>query len=204
MTAIERGKYIVIEGSDEFDKATQAQMLVARLTEHGIASHYVHEPWELPSQYPRLSHSALTELLRLTAYRVDLFNNEIEPGLAAGEIVVADGNWLSSVARQGIARELGVATVRELTRAHLPGAYLNPRFLALISTPNRLQTSTPDDSMQKIRQAYDTLGSTVSLRQKENGSFVQTFSYISAAGSDTDIHTRIVEKLVDTHAIPKI
>ncbi len=176
-TMSERGKYIVIEGADSIHKVKQARMLVDQLNDHDIASRYVHEPWSLPSQNPAFSKNALAELLRLTAYRAELFEEKIEPGLTAGEIVVADGNWLSSLARQGVAQNLGVTIVRELTRLCLPDDYAHPDFLALLYGAE----TTRDEKVQK---SYDALVSSN-----------QAFSYISTDGSYEEIHNRIVSKL---------
>ncbi len=181
----ERGNYIVIEGLG--DTTTQAKLLADHLTIDGVVSHFVHEAAQLETPCPRMSQSAVAELLRLTAYRLDLYNQEIAPVLGRGEMVVADGNWRSSLLRQGIARRLGEALVHQTTREYLPREYVEPKFTVVLYEPNQL----PFTEFNQI----------IPVSQKIKGTLVQTGAYVLAAGSDEAVHDRIMQKLKRTRVI---
>lgn len=136
----ERGKYIVIEGPDGTGKTTQAQLLVDTFSHMDLPSRYVHEPGEtaIGKEIEKilkdrtLGRTAMTDLLLFTVNRRELYEQVIQPELDKGTTIVADRNWLSSIAYQGYAAELGEETVRTVTKTYLPDEYLYPDFTALL------------------------------------------------------------------------
>jgi hypothetical protein len=166
--------YIVIEGSDA--KTNQAKMLVDHLHTSRVKSLYVHEPSVLPNHDPasRLSQAAQAELLELTAYRLNLYHETIKPALDRGEIVVADGNWQSSIMR------LGSAVVHATTHMQLPVEYRQPRFTAVLYDPD---------------QPLEELNQMIPPDHKINGRLTQTSGYIPTSGDANAVRGRIVQKL---------
>lgn len=101
-----RGKYIVIEGLDGSGKSTQHQRLLAHFGPKAIG---VREPGGSPMSeairnlvkdggVPRASR---TNNYLFAAARVELVDHTIRPALEKGQHVLADRNWLSSIAYQG-------------------------------------------------------------------------------------------------------
>ncbi len=108
MTPI-RGRLVALEGIDGCGKSTQAHRLVAALIELGHGAVTFREPGD--SEFGRELRRVFVEgrditpeeemRLFLEDRRIDVRDN-IEPALAAGQHVVMDRYYLSSVAYQGV------------------------------------------------------------------------------------------------------
>ena len=117
-----RGKFITFEGLEGCGKSTQVKLLAERLTQAGHRVRVLREPGGTPIGEEirhTLKHSehnaAMTpeaELLLMNASRAQLVREVIRPALAAGEIVVCDRFYDSTIAYQGYGRELNLAMVQ--------------------------------------------------------------------------------------------
>lgn len=120
-----RGKFITFEGLDGTGKSTQMRRLAAVLRE---AEHKVVETRE-PGGTPTAERmrkvlldsgtaglAPLAEMALMFASRAQHISEVIEPGLAAGKIVLCDRFTDSTEAYQGGGRRLGSEAVRELHR----------------------------------------------------------------------------------------
>lgn len=212
---MDRGKYLVLEGSDGIGKTTQAEMLNERLNREGIKSEYLHEPGgtDLGLEIERITKSkeigrtAMSDLLLFTASRIESYKNIIEPTINEGGWIVADRNWLSTVAYQGHADELGKTVVRDMTKAVLPDDYVYPDFTFLVHASeehrakllNARGTSSkdffetkPDDFQAKIIEGYSQLDSTyVKFSHKVGRHSVQSAIHLSIEGDIDEAHERI-------------
>ena len=118
------GLFISFEGSEGSGKSTQIVRLAGRLGELGHKVRVVREPGGTPvSEEIRhlLKHSnanhAMTpeaELLLMNASRAQLVRETIRPGLAAGEIILADRYYDSTTAYQGYGRGLPLDFVKSV------------------------------------------------------------------------------------------
>lgn len=101
------GKFIVFEGIDGAGKSTQIALLRDALAKMGYAVHLTAEPTDLDTG--KMLRAALSgKCERSAAEMATLFtldriahNKEIEKALAAGEIVICDRYYYSSLAYQG-------------------------------------------------------------------------------------------------------
>jgi dTMP kinase len=214
----EQGKYFVIEGPDGTGKTTQAHLLVEALERRGIKSRYVHEPGETLMGLEleriikdhRLTRDPKTDLLLFTANRLEVYAQVIKPALENGETVVADRNWLSSVAYQGVACGMGAAKVRNETRRWLPDEYMDPTFTTLLYVPEdrhrKMLTgrgtsekdyfeSKPGDFQQLLREGYEVAGHMVAKRHHVKGRSIPASAHIAAGGSIEEVHDLIIRKL---------
>jgi dTMP kinase len=205
------GKYIVIEGPDGTGKTTQAKLLAETLQKQGYAARYVHEPGETPMglelekiiKNRKLARDPQTDLLLFTANRLEVYRQIIRPALDAGETIVADRNWLSSVAYQGIAGGLGAEKIHAESKKWLPKQYMQPAFTALLYVPSNQHRqmltkrgtseadyfeSKPDKFQQDLLRGYEAAEHLMA----ESG---QACKRISAGGSIADVHGRITEAL---------
>jgi len=117
-----KGLFITFEGTEGCGKSTQVKLLVERLTGQGRTVRMLREPGGTPIGEEirhTLKHSpvngAMTseaELLLMNASRAQLVREVIRPALAAGEIIVCDRFYDSTVAYQGYGRGLDLAQVR--------------------------------------------------------------------------------------------
>lgn len=121
---MQRGCFITFEGTEGGGKSTQIQRLAARLTAAGWRVRTLREPGGTPIGEEirhTLKHShanaAMTpeaELLLMNASRAQLVREVIRPALTAGEIVLSDRFYDSTVAYQGYGRGLHLTQVRDV------------------------------------------------------------------------------------------
>ncbi len=130
-----QGVLIVFEGIDGCGKSTQAKLFTDRLTREGLEHRFVREPGTTPiaeSVREILLHATTTalspetELFLYLAARADLYRQEVLPALAAGQIVVSDRCFWSTVAYQGA----GLSWVRNdrASSASSPRAAASPTW----------------------------------------------------------------------------
>ena len=120
-----RGKFITFEGGEGGGKSTQAARMAGYLRGKGLEVLETREPGGTPEsealrdllvQGDPDRWSALSELLLITAARVEHVNRLIEPALAEGNWVICDRFADSTLAYQGIAGELGLELVEQLQK----------------------------------------------------------------------------------------
>jgi dTMP kinase len=118
-----RGNFITFEGGEGGGKSTQAARMAGYLRSKGLDVLETREPGGTPEsealrdllvQGDPDRWSALSELLLITAARVEHVNRLIEPALAQGRWVICDRFADSTLAYQGIAGELGLELVEQL------------------------------------------------------------------------------------------
>jgi dTMP kinase len=115
------GLFITFEGTEGGGKSTQIQRLAERLRQLGRSVRVVREPGGTPIGEEirhTLKHSeanrAMTpeaELLLMNASRAQLVREIIRPALAAGEVVLCDRFYDSTIAYQGHGRGLDLGRV---------------------------------------------------------------------------------------------
>jgi len=118
------GRFITFEGTEGGGKSTQINLLAARLRESGMTVRTLREPGGTPIGEEirhTLQHSAQNqamtaeaELLLMNASRAQLVREIIRPALRAGEIVLCDRFYDSTIAYQGYGRGLDLETVRRV------------------------------------------------------------------------------------------
>jgi dTMP kinase len=117
-----RGRFITFEGTEGSGKSTQIALLTQRLRKMGHTVRVLREPGATPIGEEirhTLKHSTAnaamtpeTELLLMNASRAQLVREIIRPALAAGEIVLCDRYYDSTIAYQGYGRRLDLKMVR--------------------------------------------------------------------------------------------
>jgi len=120
-----RGKFITFEGLDGTGKSTQMRKLAAVLRAAGHKVVETREPGGTPTAEKIRKVlldsgtdglAPLAEMALMFASRAQHIAEVIEPGLAAGAIVLCDRFTDSTEAYQGSGRRLGSAAVRDLHR----------------------------------------------------------------------------------------
>jgi dTMP kinase len=118
-----RGVFITFEGGDGSGKSTQASLLASRLWAAGYSVLHTREPGGtdvgLEIRELVLHHNGQivprAEALLYAADRAHHIATVVRPALEAGTIVLQDRYLDSSVAYQGVGRELDAAEIRELS-----------------------------------------------------------------------------------------
>jgi dTMP kinase len=120
-----RGKFITFEGLDGSGKSTQMRKLAAALRASGHKVIETREPGGTPTAEKIRKVvldsgtdglAPMAEMALMFASRAQHIAEVIEPGLAAGAIVLCDRFTDSTEAYQGSGRKLGSEPVRELHR----------------------------------------------------------------------------------------
>ena len=131
--------FVTFEGIDGSGKTTQAELLAAALADEGRAVVATREPGgtELGERIRAilLDGTPVTpwaEAALFAAARAELVERVVYPALREGGDVVCDRYIDSSLAYQGIARDLGVERVLELNLQATRGLLPDRTFLVLI------------------------------------------------------------------------
>jgi len=163
-----RGKFITFEGLDGTGKSTQMRKLGAVLREAGHKVIETREPGGTPTaekirkvllDSETAGLAPLAEMALMFASRAQHIVEVIEPGLAAGAIVLCDRFTDSTEAYQGSGRKLGSEPVRELHRV-LCGD-LQPDLTILMD-------SNPHASVSRARRRNRRTSKTSSRSHDEN------------------------------------
>ena len=119
-----KGLFITFEGTEGCGKSTQVSLLAERLRGMGLLVRTIREPGGTPIgeeirhtlKHSHQNHSMTSEaeLLLMNASRAQLVREVIRPALAAGEIVVCDRFYDSTIAYQGYGRKLNLTMVRQV------------------------------------------------------------------------------------------
>jgi dTMP kinase len=119
-----KGLFITFEGTEGCGKSTQVSLLAERLRNMGLLVRTIREPGGTPIgeeirhtlKHSHQNHSMTSEaeLLLMNASRAQLVREVIRPALAAGEIVLCDRFYDSTIAYQGYGRDLNLAMVRQV------------------------------------------------------------------------------------------
>lgn len=155
-----RGKYIVIEGHDGTGKSAQRDLLSQRLGGLGITVAHTLEPGGTPIgdilrttlKDGSLERQPATNLLLLTANRLELWTQFIKPKLEQGIWVISDRLWWSCVAYQGFGEGLTADTVIATTKNFAGEQYMQPDVgivLSLNDEQERQRRTAQSADMQK-------------------------------------------------------
>ena len=139
--------FVTFEGLDGSGKSTQAELLRARLEADGLEVVSTREPGGtvLGEQLRDLvlhgdDVSPWAEALLYAAARAQHVDEVIRPALERGAAVICDRYLDSSVAYQGVGRELGLERVLDLNLAAVGGLLPDRTFLlALDATRTALE-----------------------------------------------------------------
>ena len=143
-----RGKFITFEGGEGGGKSTQAARMAGYLRGKGLEVLETREPGGTPEsealrdllvQGDPDRWSALSELLLITAARIEHVNRLIEPALDEGKWVICDRFADSTLAYQGIAGELGLDLVLQLQQLAVGATTPDVTFLLDVRAEAGLQ-----------------------------------------------------------------
>ena len=178
MSAVARGRFVVLEGSDGCGKSTQAARLVRALGARGHDVEATFEPGatELGRSLRsvllggELAPTARAEALLMAADRAQHVDTVIRPALDEGTWVVSDRFVGSSLAYQGGARGLGVDAVAAVNAFATAG--LQPDLVVLLAAPAAVLAARRQGPADRIEgegeaflaavvDAYDRLAATL-------------------------------------------
>jgi dTMP kinase len=201
---VTRGLFITFEGVEGSGKTTQAELLgQAMATRDAVV---VREPGgtELGERmrevllFGAMTIDAEAEMYLFMAARAQLVREVIEPGLAAGQVVIADRYHDSTLAYQGGGR--GLST-------HWPPSFPKPDLTFLLELPveggrarqvvagkkaDRVE-SEPSDFHERVAASY------AKLADAEPHRYVR----IDASGSRERVHALVMDRVERALAAPR-
>jgi dTMP kinase len=183
------GLFITFEGTEGGGKSTQITRLAERLTGLNLKVRSLREPGGTPIGEEirhTLKHSdanhamtAEAELLLMNASRAQLVREIIRPALAAGEIVLCDRFYDSTVAYQGYGRQLDLPRVRSVIQfavgEAIPNLTLLLRVPIEVSEARRVARGAAErdrfeeadqEFFRRVEQGYDAIASREPQRVK--------------------------------------
>lgn len=205
-----KGTFIVFEGGEGIGKSTQAKLLKAWLEQEGETVVLTREPGgsDLGIEIRKilLSHSTgeispRAEALLYAADRAHHVFSVIRPALAAGEVVIGDRYFDSSIAYQGAGRILEPGEVARISRWATESLF--PTLTIIIDLPaeiglGRLKSkdrleSQPIDFHERVRQEFLQLA----LLDPER------YFIVDGSKSIEDIHTEIISRVSEIAALKR-
>ena len=138
-----KGLFITFEGTEGSGKSTHIQLLAERLRAAGRIVRVLREPGGTPIgeevrhtlKHSKQNHAmtAEAELLLMNASRAQLVREVIRPALAAGDLVLCDRFYDSTIAYQGYGRQLDLHVVRTIIEFAVGAT--RPSLTFLLSVP---------------------------------------------------------------------
>ena len=138
-----KGLFITFEGTEGSGKSTHIQLLAERLRAAGRIVRVLREPGGTPIgeevrhtlKHSQQNHAmtAEAELLLMNASRAQLVRETIRPALAAGDLVLCDRFYDSTIAYQGYGRQLDLNVVRTIIEFAVGAT--RPSLTFLLSVP---------------------------------------------------------------------
>jgi dTMP kinase len=201
-----QGRLITFEGAEACGKSTQCRLLAEWFRRSGQIVRELREPGGTPLG-EKLRHilkydadvrgmSPESELMLMNASRAELVQMLIRPALAAGEIVICDRFYDSTIAYQGFGRQMNLEQVRNIIA--LAVGETKPDLTLWLNVPaetaeGRLSLrqssegvsdrfeSEQDAFFHRVREGYRLLAAAEPERVVE----------IDGVGSPEDVHLRV-------------
>ncbi|MCB0863328.1 MAG: dTMP kinase [Solirubrobacterales bacterium] len=190
--------FITLEGVDGSGKTTQAAMLAEAL---GASAMTLREPGGTDAAErirqlladPETPLDPVAELMLFCAARADLVSRVIRPALEIGRTVICDRFTDSTIAYQGVARDLGIVRVRELSEVATGGLTPDLTLWLKIDPAFGLDRAESDDRFEaegvrfqeRVAEAYEDIA------RREPHRLIP----IDATGSPEEVHRLILAEV---------
>ncbi|MDR1970254.1 MAG: dTMP kinase [Candidatus Nomurabacteria bacterium] len=213
-----KGRYIVIEGQDGTGKTTQVNLLAEYFRAQGQKVTLVNESAKNNSGL--LSTDALinvflnrdfeldplTNVLVITAVRLEIWKKIILPTLEQGGIVFSTRNWFSTLAYQHFGQGVDRETVEQITRKFLPERYVHPDFSVILTLSDegrlkRIKTRNNDSSSDAFESQPDDFQTRVNTGYLEIAKLYD-IDIIDASGAIDEILIKI-KAMLETACPPQ-
>jgi dTMP kinase len=190
--------FVVLEGGEGSGKSTQASRLASWMAEQGHEVVSTFEPGDskLGAQMrDLLLHGegpldARSELLLMLADRAQHVAEVIRPALARGAVVISDRYSPSTLAYQGVGRDLGVAAVEQMDSVATGG--LQPDVVVVLDVPDDLAEARVATVRDRLERAGDDFHARVRAAYRDLAA-ERGWQVVDGSGEPDDVEVRVRE-----------
>ncbi len=196
-----RGRFIVVEGADGAGKSTQSQLLADHLD-----AVLTREPGgtaigeEMRHIFLHADLSPRAEALLVAAARAQHVAEVVEPTLASGRHIVCDRYVLSSLAYQGVGRELGIDDVAALSTFATAG--LCADLTVILDVPDEVNDARRSTGADRFEEAESGFHQRVRAAYRALADRDPTWVIVDGVGAAADVHRRIAGVVSGRLALP--
>ncbi len=197
--------YILIEGGEGTGKTTQMRLLAESLKNAGLPTLMTHEPGgtDVGAKirylllHEEVAMTALTELFLFSADRAELMQSVIRPALDAGQVVLSDRSFPSTIVYQGYAGNTPIEDIERCTEVAMTG--VTPALIAVIDldvdTAFRRKSEDQLDRIEEKGRGYHESVYDGYRRFVER--YQPMAQLVSGYGSPEDVHHLLIDLVND-------